>query len=139
MGRTVPYYQLHICMIAHAQNKRRGQTKVFPLLLIPLLFLAAVHRFLSESCTDMPLLLAYVVVDVSVLHTVGESYDAKDLVRHNVFLRRTPSDSLRSPSPPSRGRKGVHRNPSFALLHSPNVLKRRTSTLSYASNKPMSV
>ena len=45
MGRTVPYYQLHICMIAHAQNKRRGQTKVFPLLLIPLLFLGIVRRF----------------------------------------------------------------------------------------------
>ncbi len=57
--------QFHICTIVCAANKRRGQTKVFPLLLIPLLFLAAVRRFLSESDTDMPLLLGYNEVDVS--------------------------------------------------------------------------
>ena len=56
------------------QNKRRGQTKVFPLLLIPLLFLAAVRRFLSESYTDMPRLPGYDWIDVSVWSTVRKLF-----------------------------------------------------------------
>ena len=39
-------------------------TELFALL-IPLLFLAVVRRFLTESYTDMSLLLGYGLVDVS--------------------------------------------------------------------------
>ena len=85
MGRTVPYYQFHIYMIAHAQNKRRGQTKVFPLLLIPLLFLAVVRRFLKESYTDISFLPGYDWVDVCVCGTVLFCFcEPED------FLHRTP-------------------------------------------------
>ncbi len=76
-------YQFHMCMIAHAQNKRRGQTKVFPLLLIPLLFLGIVRRFSAKSYTDMPFLLAYGLIDVSDFHTFRKYIDAKDFVRCN--------------------------------------------------------
>ena len=81
MGRTVPYYQSHMYIISHAQNKRRGQTKVFPLLLIPLLFLAAVRRFLTESYTDMSFLPGYGLIDVSALHTIRKYYNTKDTVQ----------------------------------------------------------
>ena len=57
-------YKFYFNMIAHAQNKRRGQTQVCPLLLISLLFLAAVRRFFSKSYTDIVLLLAYDRLDV---------------------------------------------------------------------------
>ena len=62
-----------------APGTRRGQTKVFPLLVIPLLFLAAVRRFLAESYTDIPFLLRYDSVDVSVLHTLEKCDGVKDL------------------------------------------------------------
>ena len=76
-----PHFSLSAYAIPCAPGKRRGQTKVFPLLLIPLLFLAAVRRFLSESDTDIGFLPGYDGVDVCLLCTVGKWGDAEDLVR----------------------------------------------------------
>ena len=73
-------YQFHMYMIADAQGKRRGQTKVFPLLLIPLLFLAVVRRFPLESDTDIKLLPVYGFVDVSLLYTFRKLNDVKDFM-----------------------------------------------------------
>ena len=72
-------YQFHMYMIAHAQGKRRGQTKVFPLLLIPLLFLGIVRRFPLESYTDMALLPEYDWVDVRVYSTVREFFASRKI------------------------------------------------------------
>ena len=68
-------------MIAHAPGKRRGQTKVFPLLLIPLLFLGIVRRFPAESYTDMSFALVYGLIDVNLLHTFGKYYDVKEIIQ----------------------------------------------------------
>ena len=67
-----PHFSLSAYAIPCVPGKRRGQTKVFPLLLILLLFLAAVRRFLSESDTDIGLLPGYDGVDVCLLCTVGK-------------------------------------------------------------------
>ena len=67
-----------------AACKRRGQTKVFPLLLIPLLFLAAVRRFPAESYTDMPLLPAYARLDVSFCGTMREIFCEPEDVFHRM-------------------------------------------------------
>ena len=52
------------CAIPCAAGKREKETQFSFSLLILSSFLAAVRRFLKESCTDMPLLLAYGLVDV---------------------------------------------------------------------------
>ena len=76
--------QFHICTIVCAANKRRGQTKVFPLLLIPLLFLAAVRRFPVESYTDISFMPGYDKIDSCALHTIWKYHNAKDFIRCNL-------------------------------------------------------
>ena len=49
-GAPHPITEIHICTISSAANKRRGQTKVFPLLLFPLLFLSVGCAFFAEKC-----------------------------------------------------------------------------------------
>ncbi len=55
---------MKICTIFGAPGKREKETKFSFSLLILSSFLATVRRFLSESYTDMSLLLAYGKVDV---------------------------------------------------------------------------
>ena len=57
-------------MNARAQGKREKETKFSFSLLNLSSFLCIVRRFLSESYTDMSLLLAYGRVDVSLWHAV---------------------------------------------------------------------
>ena len=71
------HFSRFVCTISSAACKRRGQTKVFPLLLIPLLFLAAVRRFSMKSYTDIGLLPGYDWVDVSVLDAIKKWCAAK--------------------------------------------------------------
>ena len=111
-------YQLHICTIACAAYKRRGQTKVFPLLLIPLLlipllFLAVVHRFLSESYTDIEQLPEYDWIDISALHTLKNYYDAKDFMR----LAPHPSRLRRATFPPNGGKAKILRYSKFSTKY----------------------
>ena len=48
-GAPHPITDFRFCTISCATGKRRGQTQVFPLLLISLLFLAVVRRFSTEK------------------------------------------------------------------------------------------
>ena len=76
--RCAPYFPYsclyHVLFRPHGFAKASAQQPAGLLgLLIPLLFLAAVRRFLKESYTDIGLLPAYDGVDVSVLAVCSQS------------------------------------------------------------------
>ena len=49
VGRTAPYYQFHMCMIAHVTDKREKETKFSFSLLNLSSFLCVVRRFLHRK------------------------------------------------------------------------------------------